>query len=81
MTFSIHLNDQLVDELNLAAKETGKARNALIGEAVKEWLGRHRRRTWPAVVMNFRGVRRSIRFEDSRKELTPPREPFDALSA
>jgi metal-responsive CopG/Arc/MetJ family transcriptional regulator len=64
VTFSIHLNDELVDQLSRAAKEAGKARNALVGEAVKEWLGRRRRRTWPAVVMSFRGVRRSIRFEE-----------------
>jgi metal-responsive CopG/Arc/MetJ family transcriptional regulator len=81
MTFSIHLADELVQRLNRTAKECGRARNALIREAIKEWLDRRRPRKWPAEVMNFRGIRGIARFEQDRKLLKPPREPFDAVSA
>jgi metal-responsive CopG/Arc/MetJ family transcriptional regulator len=81
MNFSVHLNDELVERLNQTAKESGRARNALIREAVAEWLGRRRSGKWPAEVMNFRGIRRMKRFEEDRKTLKPPRAPFDAISA
>jgi hypothetical protein len=81
MNFSVHLSDDLIERLNQAATERGKARNALIREAVAEWLGRRHPGKWPAQVMNFRGVRGLRRFEDNRKELKPPRSPFDAVSA
>jgi hypothetical protein len=81
MNFSVHLNDELVERLNQTAKESGKARNALIREAVAEWLGRRQPGKWPAEVMNFHGIRGLKRFEKNRKELKPPRSPFDAVSA
>jgi metal-responsive CopG/Arc/MetJ family transcriptional regulator len=81
MNFSIHLRDELVERLAQAAKESGKTRNALIGEAIGEWLDRRRTSKWPQSVMNFRGIRGIARFEESRKELKPPGTPFGALSA
>ncbi len=81
MNFSVHLSDDLVERLNRSAQEIGKTRNALIREAVAQWLERRQPQRWPAEVMNFKGIRRFKRFEDSRKELKPPRSPFDALSA
>jgi Arc/MetJ-type ribon-helix-helix transcriptional regulator len=81
MNFSVHLSDDLVQRLNQTARESGKTRNALIREAVAEWLGRRQPGKWPAEVMNFHRVRRLKRFEDNRKELKPPRSPFDAISA
>jgi metal-responsive CopG/Arc/MetJ family transcriptional regulator len=81
MNFSVHLGDELVERINQAARENGKTRNALIREAVAEWLARRATRTWPAEVMKFRGIASLKRFEENRKELGPPRSPFDALSA
>jgi metal-responsive CopG/Arc/MetJ family transcriptional regulator len=81
MNFSVHLNDQMVERLNQAARERGKTRNALIREAVGEWFDRRRPTKWPAEVMNFRGIRGIKRFEENRKNLRPPRPPFDAVSA
>ena len=40
MNFSLHLNDDLVRRLNATAQAMGKSRNALIREAVEEWLPR-----------------------------------------
>jgi len=81
MNFSVHLNDELVERLNQTARESGRARNALIREAIAEWLGRRQPSKWPAEVMNFRGIKGLKRFEDNRKQLKPPRAPFDAVSA
>lgn len=81
MNFSVRLNDELVERLNRTAKEGGKTRNALIREAVAQWLGRRQPAKWPAVVMNFRGIRGIKRFEEEREKLKPPRSPFDAVSA
>jgi predicted transcriptional regulator len=81
MTFSIYLDDALADSLNRLAKERGKSRNAVIKEALKDWLAQRRSAEWPALVATFQGMRGAPRFEQSRKTLKPPREPFDALSA
>lgn len=80
MNFSVHLNDNLVERLNRTARETGKPRNALIREAVAQWLVRRQPGKWPAEVMNFRAIRGIKRFEEDRKKLRPPRSPFDAVS-
>jgi metal-responsive CopG/Arc/MetJ family transcriptional regulator len=80
MNFSVHLNDELVKQLAETAKARGKTRNAVIREAVSEWLERQRSKKWSRRIMEFRGIRGSIRFEHTRKDLKPPREPFDALS-
>ena len=81
MNFSVYLNDELVERLNQTARESGKTRNALIREAVGEWLNRRRPAKWPTEVMNFQGIRGIKRFEEDRKNLKPPRQPFDAIPA
>ncbi len=57
MNFSVHLNDELVERLNQTARESGRTRNALIREAVGEWLNRRRPAKWPTEVMHFQGIR------------------------
>jgi Arc/MetJ-type ribon-helix-helix transcriptional regulator len=81
MNFSVHLNDEMVRRLNRTAKESGRTRNALIREAVADWLAKQRPAQWPAEVASFRGVGKFKRFEDAREELEPPRAPFDAISS
>jgi hypothetical protein len=80
VNFSIHLSDDLVERLNQTAKESGRPRNALIREAISEWLNRRRPAKWPQEIVNFRGIRGTRRFEADRKNLNEPRDPFDALS-
>jgi metal-responsive CopG/Arc/MetJ family transcriptional regulator len=81
MNFSLHLNDELVRRLNATAQAMGKSRNALIREAVEEWLERRARGQWPEEVREFQGVPEAMPFEHARTELLPPHEPFDAVSA
>jgi predicted transcriptional regulator len=81
MNFSVHLSDELVRRLNQTARKSGRTRNALIREALADWLARRWPSEWPAEVASFRGVGEFSRFEENRKELKTPRSPFDAVSA
>lgn len=81
MNFSVYLDDEMVERLNCAARESRRTRNAVVREAVAEWLGRWKPSRWPAEILKFHGSRGIARFEDGRKALKPPREPFDAVSA
>jgi hypothetical protein len=81
MNFSLHLSDDLVRHLSAMAKATGQSRNALIRQAVEEWLERQTRRQWPEEVSGFSGFPEVVPFEQARAELLPPEEPFDAVSA
>ena len=76
MTFSIYLDEKLSKRLNRVVSESGKARNALIREALEEWLAKSQPKRWPEVVLAFKGVRGAPSFENTRKTLKPPREPF-----
>jgi predicted transcriptional regulator len=79
MTFSVYLDDKLTKRLNRVATESGKPRNALIREALEEWLAKSRAKKWPAAVLEFKGVRGAPRFETARKTLKPPRDPFASI--
>ena len=81
MNFSVHLNDELVEQLNQTARESGKTRNALIREAVGEWLYRRRSGKWSAEVMNFRGIPEIKRFERAASNCKTAALAFDAFSA
>jgi hypothetical protein len=81
MTFSIYLDDKLTKRLNRIAAESGKARNALIREALEEWLARSHAKKWPETVLVFKGVRGAPRFEETRKKLKPPRDPFSKIAS
>jgi Arc/MetJ-type ribon-helix-helix transcriptional regulator len=81
MNFSVHLTSEMVRRLDERARDSGKKRNALIREAIAEWLDRTRVAKWPPIITEFRGIRGLRRFEAERKHLKPPREPFDAFSA
>jgi hypothetical protein len=76
MTFSIYLDEKLTKRLNRVAAESGRARNALIREALEQWLAKSQPEAWPELVLAFKGVRGAPSFEKTRKTLTPPREPF-----
>ena len=81
MTFSVYLDEKLAARLKRTAKESGKSRNALIREALAEWLSRGQSDEWPQSIREFRGIRGAPRFEAYRKELRRPRDPFDEVSS
>ena len=75
MNFSIHLADDLVREVSQIAKKTSKTRNALITQAVREFVAVQGHKNWPQEVYQLAGVSPNLKsFESHRDELKPPTE-------
>jgi len=72
MNFNIYLDDLTGQQLNHATEQAGESRNALIRQAVREWLNRHGKTEWPDEVLAFKGMADMPLFEASRDKLKPP---------
>lgn len=72
MHFNIYLDDTAGQRLNVIAQQAGKSRNALIREAVSEWLTHQSQTQWPEAVLSFQGMADLPPFEASRNRLKPP---------
>ncbi len=72
MNFNIYLDDETGLQLGQVAEQAGETRNALIRQAVSEWLDRHGKPQWPAEVLSFKGMANMPLFEAGRDRLTPP---------
>jgi len=66
MNFSIHLDDRLAAALKRQAARTGRTRNALVTEAVRQWLERAQRSEWPAELTDFEPFEDLEPFESHR---------------
>jgi hypothetical protein len=64
----------VVESLSQYVKQYGQSRNAIIREAIKEWVIQHEVRKWPNEILSFKGVPNMTPFEKSRKDLLPPDE-------
>ncbi len=77
MNINIYLEDGLGKQINQVVEISGKTRNAIIREAIKEWLEHHQVKQWPASILKFKGIPDIEPFESGRDELLPPKEdPF-----
>jgi predicted transcriptional regulator len=77
MNLNIYLEDTLAKQLTEQAAEREESRNALIREAIREWLERHQSKKWSHAIRAFRAVPEMPPFEDYRSELKEPKEdPF-----
>lgn len=74
MNINVYMEDSLGNYLNQCAKQTGKTRNALIREAVKEWVAHHGIKQWPISILKFSGIGEATPFESYRDEFTSQRE-------
>ena len=72
MNFNIYLDDETGQQLNKVAEKAGESRNALVRQAVSEWLKRHGKPQWPEEVLAFKGMADMPLFEASRDRLQPP---------
>jgi len=72
MNINIYLEETLAKSLNQCVKQTGASRNAIIREAINEWILHHQVKHWPTSILNFKGVAKTPSFESFRDELTPP---------
>lgn len=79
MNINIYIENNLGNQLTGIAKTLHKARNAIIREAIQEWIVHHKTQQWPPCIRNFKGLREKKipRFESYRDELTEPKsDPF-----
>ena len=74
MNINIYLEDELGKNISKTAEQQGKTRNAVIREALKLWLDKQKKKAWPKSVLNFKGVKDFPRFEDTRTELSEPKD-------
>lgn len=74
MNINIYLEDELAKSLNQLVKQSGHTRNAVIREAVREYIVHHEIENWPASVLNYKGSKGMTPFESHRDELLPPKE-------
>jgi len=72
MNFNIYLDDETGQQLNKVAKKAGESRNALVRQAVSEWLKRRGKPQWPEEVLAFKGMADMPLFEASRDRLRSP---------
>ena len=77
MNINVYLEDSIFNSLNNCAKKSHKSRNAIIREALKQWLAQYEVKQWPKSILNFSGIDKLPSFESYRKELLLPKEdPF-----
>jgi hypothetical protein len=74
MNVNIYLEENLAHQLDKYIEQSGTKRNAIIREAIKEWLARRQPQKWPDCIMNFKGDPDFPPFESFRENLLPPKE-------
>lgn len=77
MHFNLYVNDDLIDEMKVVMKKTGKKRNTIIVEAIKEYLEKRTKKGWSKRIMEFNGIEGLEDwegFEADRKNMKEPRE-------
>lgn len=72
MHFNIYLDDTTVQRLNAMAQQMGESRNALIRQAISQWLGQQAQTGWPDAVLDFKGLSDMSSLEASRDQLLLP---------
>ena len=77
MNVTIYLEESLAKSLNYYVKESGQSRNAIIREAVTEYILAHQEKKWPESILKYKGTKDVAPFESYRDELSPPEDdPF-----
>jgi predicted transcriptional regulator len=70
MNFSIHVDDELGNALDQLARVEHRSRNALIREALREFVASRQRQRWPESVKRLAGADPGLPpFEDHRGDL------------
>lgn len=72
MNFNIYLDDETGQQLKQAAEQLHESKNAVIRQAVRDWLSRQGKPQWPDEVLAFKGMADMPLFEASRERLKPP---------
>lgn len=69
MHFSIYLDDETGSHLNRLARRLRTSRNAVIRQALQEWVANKGRKQWPREFLEFQGEPGLAPFESHRAEL------------
>jgi len=72
MNFNIYLDDRTGQQLMMAAERTGETRNALIRQAVSEWLARSNQPTWRAYPITAEFEGRHVNQASEGQHFCPP---------
>lgn len=77
MQFNLYLDDKTAQRLKEATNNSKDTRNAIIRNAITQWLDKTQQNTWPEELLSFSGIPDTAPFESSRNELKDPIEdPF-----
>ena len=68
MNFSIHIDDRVARALAKEAKRSGKTRNALIGEAERQFLAQRLITDWPRELLEATPIKGLKPFESFRRK-------------
>lgn len=75
MNLSVYLPHSVVSKLSLAAEKSHASKNAIIREAVEDWLSHHYPPSqWPADFFDFQPFKETPDFSATRIDLAPPKE-------
>lgn len=77
MHYSLWFGDNLLRDVEIIMKATGKKRNTVIREAVEKYVDEWKGKRWSEKIQNFKGVKgfkEEDRFENTRLELKGLRE-------
>ena len=72
MNFNIYIDDETGSELNRVVEQSGESRNALIRQALRQWLGSRGAPQWPVELLSFEGIAEMAPFESARQNLSQP---------
>lgn len=72
MHFNIYLDDHTGQVLTNLAKKKGETRNALVREAIADWIKRSKHEKWPQLILDHQGFKDFSAFELHRNELISP---------
>lgn len=68
MSFHVYLEPDLELKLASLCKKTGKKRNAIVREALRDYVDQHLNTDWPKGFFDFAADPNTPAFEDARKE-------------
>ena len=74
MNFQVYLEPDLARKIDVVCRNTGRKRNAVIRDALKEYVEKHMPTSWPDEVFSFRPDPKLIRFESLREDFLADRE-------
>lgn len=78
MSFHVYVEPELERKLTDLCKKTGRKRNSLVREALREYLVRHSLQDWPEEVFGFKPNNKLVRFESLRGSFGKQRDDIFA---